>query len=440
MTRVMTKKLKKGVIIFLGLTIFHLGISILMSWIAQTPHFRSYHESSGFWMFAGDSVAYHDEALRLLGFLKSGDYVEWWTSANWPHVRLISLSYAIFVPHPLAFALINALTWTASVIFVYNIVYQLFPDRRNLAVGSAFAFGLCPSYLAHTTQLLKDPFYVLGILMVIWGWISFLTNRRAIIFCLLVGFGVQVVNAIRPYMLESFVCLSFLALILVVWRSRSSWAHASLAFILVVGLYAYELIPLTKLLRQTGGQYEVSGQAESQLKRKTSTRWNIMSLLKDRFSQAAATRDSFSKYYHDSGSNIDTDVRFRNIGDLFSYIPRAIQVGFLSPFPGQWFDKAKTSGKGTRILAGLEMVCWYTLMVGFLYFLVTAAIPPQVRIWLFVYCVGLVLFITLVVPNIGALHRMRFVYFLPILIGGLEAWTRWLDQRLSGIGRQGPQD
>jgi hypothetical protein len=79
-------------------------------------------------------------------------------------------------------------------------------------------------------------------------------------------------------------------------------------------------------------------------------------------------------------------------------------------------------------------------MVGFLYFLVTAAIPLQVGIWLLVYCVGLVLLITLVVTNIGALQRMRFVYFFPILFGGLEGWTRWLDQRLQSIGRQGLQD
>lgn len=436
----MTERFKRNLAIFVGLITFHLAVSAFMSWIVQTPHFRSYHADSGLWMFAGDSVAYHNEALRLLGYLKSGDYVGWWRTAEWPHARWISLSYAIFVPHPLAFALINALTWTTSVVFVYNIVYQLFPNHRRLAVGSALAFGLCPSYIAHTTQLLKDPFYVLGILMVIWGWISLLNNRRAISFCLLVGFGIQLVYSNRPYMLEAFVCLSFLALILVVWRARSSWAYASLAFILVLGLYSYQHKLLTKILRPTEGQYEVLGQADEQLKQKTSIRQNILSFLKNRFAEIGAMRVHYSEYYYDAGSNVDTEVRFRTIGDLVSYIPRALQVGFLSPFPGQWFDKPKTAGGATRILAGLEMVCWYTLMVGFLYFSASAAIPLQVRIWLLVYCVGLVLFITLAVTNIGALQRMRFVYFLPILIGGLEGWTRWLDQRLISIGKQGPQD
>jgi len=48
----------------------------------------------------------------------------------------------------------------------------------------------------------------------------------------------------------------------------------------------------------------------------------------------------------------------------------------------------------------------------------------EIRVWLSLFCVGMVLLTSLVVTNIGALMRMRFVYFLPIIIGGMEGWAR----------------
>jgi hypothetical protein len=68
-------------------------------------------------------------------------------------------------------------------------------------------------------------------------------------------------------------------------------------------------------------------------------------------------------------------------------------------------------------------------MIGFLYCLATGSIALQIRIWLLIFSVSLVILTSLVVTNMGALFRMRFVYFLPILIGGLEGWSRYLWSR-----------
>ena len=144
----------------------------------------------------------------------------------------------------------------------------------------------------------------------------------------------------------------------------------------------------------------------------------------------ANARDSWIDKYPNAGSNIDIDVRFHNIIDVVKYIPRAVLIGFLAPFPSQWFGDATIAGRASRLVAGLEMVVWYVLLVGFLYFLVTGPVDLYIRIWMLIYTLSLVLLTALVVTNIGALYRMRFVYFLPILIGGLEGWARFYGQRL----------
>jgi hypothetical protein len=151
--------------------------------------------------------------------------------------------------------------------------------------------------------------------------------------------------------------------------------------------------------------------------------------------QISYLRERYIRKYPDAGTNIDTNVHFRSLADILAYIPRATLVGFLAPFPLHWFEDAKTAGRASRLVAGLEMVVWYVLLVGFLYFLVTGPVDLYSRVWMLVYTLSLVLLTALVVTNIGALYRMRFVYFLPILIGGLEGWARFYGQRFQKTTR-----
>jgi len=420
----MRKGLKRKVLIIMGLIVFHIGLSAFMSLIARSSYFLQYHNGQGIWNFAMDSSLYHAEALSLLDFLTQGDYSGWWGSSSFWHVKWIALSYAIFSPDPLSFAPINALAWVMSIICVHQIAGTLFPGNHKLAFFSAIIFGFWPSYLLQTIQLLKDPFYVTGILMMVWGWVSLLTNKKGVVFSLLVAFGVLLAYLNRAYILESLLFLSLLALGLVLWRSRRSWAFALLAFILVCGLSMYALgrQGLNKQYVQIQDKTHAQIQAEGRSSR-------LLEWLKGRAQGIMHERDGYIAIYPNAGSNIDTDVRFFTFTDIIAYIPRAALIGFLAPFPSHWFEDAKTAGRPSRIFAGFEMLMWYLLMIGFLYCLATGSVGLQVRIWLVVFSVSLVILTSLVVTNIGALFRMRFVYFLPILFGGLEGWIRYSRSR-----------
>ena len=58
---------------------------------------------------------------------------------------------------------------------------------------------------------------------------------------------------------------------------------------------------------------------------------------------------------------------YNNFSELALYLPRALQIGFLSPFPSNWLKKGVEVGTIGNILAGLEMIIWYFVLLGFIY-------------------------------------------------------------------------
>ena len=429
------KNWKKGLVIFSGLFLFHLAVSISLSFIARSTFLKSLHNGQGLWNFALDSFSYHKEAIRLLDLLQKGDYTGWWGSSPWWHVKWIGLSYALLAPDPLSYAPINALTWVVSMVFVFMTVHELFPARRNLAITCALMFGFWPSYLLHTTQLLKDPLYIMGMLMMFWGCVNLLSRRKAIISVLLIVFGVLISYLNRTYILGPLIFLALLAAILELWQSRRAWGHAGLAILIIAGLgaYFYILRPEIQIQPLPGQQGRLRSKSQPKAETPKSNGnhygYSASELVEKVVRNISYLRKRYINKYPDAGTNVDTDVHFRSLTDILAYIPRAATIGFLAPFPSHWFGTARTAGPASRILAGLEMMVWYILLPGFLYFLITGPVAWQIRIWMLVYTVTLVVLTSLVVTNIGALYRLRYVYFYPILIGGLEGWTRLYVRR-----------
>lgn len=416
-----------------------------MSWVVTTAYFTNYHAGFGLWNFAADSIGYHEEAIRILSLLKNGDYSGWCSGSNWWHVYLIALSYGAITAHPLSFAPINAAAWTTSVLLVHRSTKQILPLRPKISVVSALIFGLCPSYLLNSTQLLKEPFYVMGMVMVVYGWIAMLSGNRSCVYGFIVGLGAMQACLSRWYITESLILLSLIALVFVIWNSPRLFANALLAFMLVVGAYFLSLERSDKsgrtgILNEARKlKIEVGIENKSESGKPNNVSLLIPRFIEDRLLMILWMRSAFASSFSEAGSNIDTHVHLRTAIDLFCYIPRALKIGFLAPFPNQWFREAKNAGRISRLVAGLEMAGWYFLLPGFVFFVFMGAPAMRIRFWLIIFSVSLVLLTAFLVTNIGALMRMRFVYFLPILIGGLEGWSglsRWKKNNTSQKGIQ----
>jgi hypothetical protein len=126
-------------------------------------------------------------------------------------------------------------------------------------------------------------------------------------------------------------------------------------------------------------------------------------------------RGRFIRVYSAAGSNLDREVELQNFGDLVMYLPRAVEIGFLAPFPNMWFTRGVEVGRTGRLIVGAEMLAIYLLLL-----LVGATLffeRKQVLVW-FLFAVAALGCIALayVVVNIGALYRLRYPYFVPIIL------------------------
>jgi hypothetical protein len=151
--------------------------------------------------------------------------------------------------------------------------------------------------------------------------------------------------------------------------------------------------------------------------------------LRGKLAQLNEKRRGFATSYPRAATNIDLDVRFYSIHDLLLYIPRALQIGLLAPFPSMWLGNATSPGSGTmRLVAGMEMMLSYLLLLG-----LVGLCRCEKKRWAtitVVMTISLILTImfTLVITNVGSLYRMRYVSW-QILNGlGILGWSLWLQR------------
>ena len=128
---------------------------------------------------------------------------------------------------------------------------------------------------------------------------------------------------------------------------------------------------------------------------------------------------------------------------LITYLPRAMAIGFLAPFPWQWFDVRGSTGV-MRMFAGLEMLLIYLLLPGLcvgIWRTVAARRADGFFLVAFVFATAIP--ISLVVANLGTLFRLRLMYLLPLLIvaasGKPLAVYRMGLARLRGLWKTSPR-
>jgi hypothetical protein len=142
----------------------------------------------------------------------------------------------------------------------------------------------------------------------------------------------------------------------------------------------------------------------------------------------ALIREQFLFSYLDARSNIDVDVGMRSVPDLVRRLPRALQVALWAPFPRQWLQTDSPTWTGaSRGLVSLEMLGVYLALLG-----LPAAIwrwGRRPELWSVVLgCLLPLALYGLTIPNLGALHRFRYPFLMPLvalgLAGGLAGWRR----------------
>jgi hypothetical protein len=402
--------------------------------------------------FASDGVRYRADAAALSEALWGGE-IRHWVGADRPfHVKLYSICFALFGPwlgyNVVGAEPLNALCYLASLFFVFSLGREVFNRRAGLLAASMVA--LWPSFLLHTTQFLKDPLFVVGMLALSLVIVRWLTRDYSWVQALVTGAaGGLIVTALwlaRAEMGEMLVATVLLGAVMLVARTSFSRNHRATNLIGMALLVAVTVsVPLVipdalelgrspsvarararqEALRQAAGEEDAASAPPEP------TRTHLLSKAAAR---VATVRLRFIEMYPDSGSNIDGGVQLNDTADLLRYLPRAAAVGFFAPFPNMWLAPGKQVGSAGRLLSGLESLAMYAVEGLALVGLWRGRRRQSSWFLLSVAAAG-VTALGLVVVNVGTLYRLRYAFLILLIILAAEGAVH-IFERLSKQTRE----
>ncbi|MBT6134715.1 MAG: hypothetical protein HOH49_04570 [Kordiimonadaceae bacterium] len=474
----------RPVLTFCLLLIFHALLAIILFVVANSEYLSNLHNGQGFWNFSKDSTLYHLEASNASIFLRNSQWLDWWSAyGGHQHVKLISLVYwTTGHETPISFEIINGLVWSSSIILLYKSSKLIFNNSIVSAISVLFFFQ--PSILMSSAQLLRDPFFILGICFMFYGWAILKKNKNnsGIIFILI---GSVLFISMRQYLSVALFSVFFFYSIKLILNKEIPIPAISL---LIVPLFIFmqlasqdnhlasffqkvdiqnssnkgenipeplliqnssnkgenipeplliqnssnkgENIPEPLLIQNSSNKGEnipeplliqnSSNKGENIPEPKSVIFWQpVTNTLNFLTYQLASMRDGFLIVNNSAGSKIDSDKPYNGFVDAISYFPRVVQVAFLSPFPSHWIETGKETGRIGRMLSGLEMLSWYFIILGFFYIVFTKPLVIEPLLPIIMLSVFIVILLGYVVPNIGAIYRMRQGYMIPFYMVGV---------------------
>lgn len=416
--------------------------------------------------FAFDSLGYQQAAIRLAAILKEGRLRAWATEREPAHVKLISLQFAILGPlfgnSTLSAEPLNLLCYVSILSLVLLLGRELGGGRVGLLAAGIVA--LWPTFLLHTTQLLKDPLFIAGVLGLILIVTTWLTRSYSWGRAISMGALMAITTGLLLLIREKFgvvifaVALLGFALLLIrqlVERRLLYWNLICPLLILIAGTFAhfyltagnkeaFKLYPSAK-----SGQYKsvVSPGRQAAVifyKPSASPKKARPTYLERSYAatekvvlEVSAERHKFNISYPESGSGIDRNIDFKNLKDLVRYLPRAFEIGFFAPFPDTWSSQGQRVGSAGRLLSGAETFTIYLFEL-----LTLVSIWRNWRClsaWLLLLVTTLgVVVLGLVVSNVGTLFRFRYPFWILLIVLGVKGFES-LSSRGSGLTWSSPE-
>ncbi|HYG82789.1 MAG TPA: glycosyltransferase family 39 protein, partial [Pyrinomonadaceae bacterium] len=148
----------------------HLALTVSIFVAGRQGWFPSTFDEHGIGIsFAIDSSSYRKEATRLADSLWRGEFKRWRNSSSQFHVKLYSLSFATFGrvlgPNILSAEPLNLVYYLLILGLVFALGREVFDRRAGLLAAAAVA--VWPSFLLHTTQMLRDPLFIVAMLSLV---------------------------------------------------------------------------------------------------------------------------------------------------------------------------------------------------------------------------------------------------------------------------------
>jgi 4-amino-4-deoxy-L-arabinose transferase-like glycosyltransferase len=367
--------------------------------------------------FAIDAASYRALSSDLANALQTDGPSAWLAIKAPLHCRLYSLFFAtlgrVLGHNILAAEPLNLVYYLGILCCVYFLGREIF-DARAGAVA-AIIVAVWPSFVMHSTQLIRDSVAILCVLALLLVLTLLLRRQfswRAAIATGAAGAAIVTLFwVLRGNMWGVVVLAVGLATVLLVWRivrARKVLLPniVAIVFIVIAMLVAPSRFESTGL---PGVKPPVTPLAISPAGQQPRTDGILTRMLK----QVGQRRAGF-RMYGARESDIAPDVRLNTAGDVLEFLPRAIVIGFMAPFPRMWIERG-SYGRAGRLLSGAE-----TLVMYFLYLAAGVCVWRKRRrseLWLLflVATIGTIA-LGLVVVNAGALYRLRYVFWIMFII------------------------
>ncbi|NLJ50079.1 MAG: hypothetical protein GX428_10935, partial [Candidatus Atribacteria bacterium] len=297
-----------------------------------------------------------------------------------------------------------------------------FIDDRKVAFLAILPFVFFPSAMTWYTQIHKDGYFILGNLLFLYGWLLLIEIIREngkwqeiFIRVLLIELGTFFIWLVRPYGVQIIQGLTFIInvvisiLLVCLFLKKRIPLKKMLITILLCWMVLVMITPFTKGGIDTGEPIVQVYWVNS--------RW-IPDFIESKFYHLSKVREGYSDKYQEAGSNIDINIHFHSMNDVFGFIPRAMEIILFAPFPNDWLGEGTTDWNTImRRISGFEMIIVYISLFSLIFFMINNW--RNVKFWLLLYfCMGMMLIYGLTIPNIGSLYRVRYGFLLTVVAFG----------------------
>lgn len=440
--------------LFVLLFIYTIIAATLLQVIILPDYFPNWVNEFGM-LKQTDSIKYHEWSVELSNKINAHGWSSWelFPAAGASKHFIVGLSaifYSLIYPEPWAMIPANAFVHALSGVILVRIAFLFTKDWR-IACIAMMPYVFYPSASMWFSQLLKDGYFNLGVILFCYGWMlvaseNITTKKQnnilmSLIYILL---GYLLMALIRPYafyvMRVEVIAFSILISLFYTYKYfQNNIDHydvikkimlcficffilkASSMFVVTVSFIDQEKMEYSQMQASTDAYNPslfstISADSTNELKW-VSTGW-IPKSIDSKLATLSGMRTAFIYNYYVYGrghSSIDIDALFNSAIDVFAYIPRATQIAFLSPFPDIWFGKGSTDSTTVmRKITMFEMLIIYFILI-FLPFALWKW-KMKTELWVaFIYCYSMMLMFSISIPNVGTLYRYRYGFFMIII-------------------------
>lgn len=390
--------------------IFHLIITLSVFAVGRSGAMPQQFDRDGIGDFASDGHIHKPIMDSLVDLLKQGQIGSWIKNNEAVHVKLFSLAAVVTEPlvgsNILTIEPVNLLTYLAILALTFTLA-KMIAGLRSAWVATLIV-GLWPSLLLHTTQFLRDPLVLIAVLTLMTLLVHALKQelnwRRAAVSVVAGAAAIYLAWHVRPEMwlvIAGIIFVSPFLLMLKFVVTRKALTINLLTMALLAVLSIAMPRPSVGFASQPLSTFADAGPS-APAPRSISQR-------------VAAARKKFVDFSGGAGSIIDETVLFNSTSDIIRYVPRALEIGYFAPFPTLWLTEGGKVGNVGRIVSGFEMT-WTYLFEALACFFVWRT-RKRFSSWLLVLATVFgMLALGLVVTNVGTLYRVRYPFWILIVI------------------------